>query len=103
MVGGIFAALFLWMFLIANMIGIILTYLGVADADAFANEAQSAELSNMKVRIEAILKKEEYKQEILALIEQARDKGLLTGIVGIYPQGCRCSRHELHHTDRPCS
>lgn len=75
-IAGIFAALFLWMFLIANMIGIILTYLGFAGADAFANEAQSAELSNMKVRIEAILKKEEYKREILALIEQARDKGL---------------------------
>ena len=47
-VAGVFAALFLWMFLIANMIGIILAYLGVADADAFANEAQSAELSNIK-------------------------------------------------------
>lgn len=75
-VGGIFAALFLWMFLIANMIGIILTYLGFADADAFANEAQSAELSNIKVRIESILKKEEYRQEILLLIEQARDQEL---------------------------
>lgn len=75
-IAGIFAALFLWMFLIANMIGIILTYLGFADADAFANEAQSAELSNIKARIEAILKKEEYKQEILALLEGARDKGL---------------------------
>lgn len=75
-IAGIFAALFLWMFLIANMIGIILTYLGFADADAFANEAQSAELSNIKVRIEAILKEEEYRQEIFALIEQARDNGL---------------------------
>ena len=74
--GGLFAALFLWMFLIANMIGIILNYLGFADADAFANEAQSAELSNIKIRVESILKKEEYKQEIFALIEQARDKGL---------------------------
>ena len=75
-IAGIFAALFLWMFLIANMIGIILTYLGFADADAFANEAQSAELSNIKVRIEAILKKDEYRQEILSLLEQARDKGM---------------------------
>jgi len=73
---GIFAAVFLWMFLIANMIGIILTYLGFADADAFANEAQSAELSNIKVRVETILKKEEYEREILGLMEQARDKGL---------------------------
>lgn len=75
-VAGVFAALFLWMFLIANMIGIILTYLGFADADAFANEAQSAELSNIKVRVESILKKEEYRREILALVEQARDQKL---------------------------
>ena len=66
-VAGVFAALFLWMFLIANMIGIILTYLGFADADAFANEAQSAELSNIKVRVESLLKKEEYRRDILAL------------------------------------
>lgn len=71
---GILAAVFLWMFLIANMIGIILTYLGFADADAFANEAQSAELSNIKARIEEILKNEAYEQEIMELIEQARDK-----------------------------
>lgn len=75
-VAGVFAALFLWMFLIANMIGIILTYLGFADADAFANEAQSAELSNIKVRVESLLKKEEYRREILALVEQARDQEL---------------------------
>ena len=75
-IGGIFAALFLWMFLIVNMIGIILNYLGFADADAFASEAQSVELSNIKIRVESILKKEEYRQEIFALIEQARDKGL---------------------------
>ena len=73
---GIFAAVFLWMFLIANMIGIILTYLEFADADAFANEAQSAELANIRVRIEAILKNEEYEREIIALIELARDKNL---------------------------
>ena len=49
-VGGILMAIFLWMFIIANLIGIILTYLGFADADAFANEAQSEELANLKVR-----------------------------------------------------
>lgn len=35
---GIFLFLFLWMFIIANLIGIILTFLGFADADSFANE-----------------------------------------------------------------
>lgn len=73
---GIFAAIFLWMFLIVNMIGIILTYLGFADADSFVNEAQSAELSDIKARIEAILENENYEQELLELIRQARDENL---------------------------
>lgn len=72
-VGGILMAIFLWMFIIANLIGIILTYLGFADADAFANEAQSEELANLKVRVEKILDKEEYEHEIMAIIEQNRD------------------------------
>lgn len=73
---GIFAGIFLWMFLIVNMIGIILTYLGFADADSFVNEAQSAELSDIKARIEAILENESYEQELLELIRQARDENL---------------------------
>ena len=72
-VGGILMAIFLWMFIIANLIGIILTYLGFADVDAFANEAQSEELANLKVRVEQILDKEEYEHEIMAIIEQNRD------------------------------
>lgn len=73
---GIFVGIFLWMFLIVNMIGIILTYLGFADADSFVNEAQSAELSDIKARIEAILENENYEQELLELIRQARDENL---------------------------
>lgn len=76
-IGGILAAIFLWMFLIANLIGIILAYLGFADADAFANEAQSKELSNLRVRVEQILNQEEYKKELLAVIEQQRDLKLV--------------------------
>ena len=72
-IGGIFAFIFLFMFLIANMIGILLSYLGFANADSFANEAQSAELSNLRTRIEKILDKEEYRNELLSVIEQGRD------------------------------
>lgn len=75
-VSGIFAAIFLWMFLIVNMIGIILTYLGFADADSFVNEAQSAEISDIKARIGDILENEDYEQELLELIRQARDENL---------------------------
>ena len=55
---GIFLFLFLWMFIIANLIGIILSYLGFANADSFANEAQSAQLSNLRTRVEEVLANE---------------------------------------------
>ena len=70
---GILAFIFLWMFIIANLIGIILSYLGFANADAFANEAQSIQLSNLKTRVEKVLDNEDYKKEILTIIEQNRD------------------------------
>ena len=46
--GAIFLFLFLWMFIIANMIGIIFHYLGFANADSYANEAQSNQLANIR-------------------------------------------------------
>lgn len=75
-VAGIFLFLFLWMFIIANMIGIILSYLGFANADSFANEAQSAQLSNLRTRVEEVLGNEEYAKSILAVIEAERNKNL---------------------------
>lgn len=73
---GIFLFLFLWMFIIANLIGIILSYLGFASADSFANEAQSAQLSNLRTRVEEVLANEEYANNILSVIEQERDRNL---------------------------
>lgn len=70
---GILAAILLFMFLIVNMIGILLSFLGFVDADSFVNEAQSAELSNLRTRVEKILDNETYKKEILSIIEQNRD------------------------------
>lgn len=70
---GIFLFLFLWMFIIANLIGIIFSYLGFSNADSYANEAQSAQLSNLRTRIEEVLGKEEYKDGILGVIEKERD------------------------------
>lgn len=72
-IAAITASIILFMFLIANMVGILLSYLGFVNADSFANEAQSAQLSNTKIRIEKILSNEEYKNEILKIIEQGRD------------------------------
>lgn len=70
---GIFLFLFLWMFLIANMIGIILSYLGFASADSFADEAQSTQISALRSRVEEVLEKKKYEKKILAVIETERD------------------------------
>lgn len=75
-VAGIFLFLFLWMFIIANLIGIILSYLGFANADSFANEAQSAQLSNLRTRVEEVFNNEKYAKKILAVIEAERDENL---------------------------
>ncbi len=75
-VAGIFIFLFLWMFIIANLIGIILTFLGFADADSFANEAQSAQMSNLRARVELVMEKEAYAKEIHALLVGERDRNL---------------------------
>ena len=64
---------FLWMFIIANMIGIIFHYLGFANADSYANEAQSKQLANIRSRTEEILQNTDCQNEILQIIGQQRD------------------------------
>ena len=71
--GAIFLFLFLWMFIIANMIGIIFHYLGFANADSYANEAQSNQLANIRSRTEQILQNADCQNEILQIIGQQRD------------------------------
>lgn len=75
-IAAIFLFLWMWMFIIANMIGIILSYLGFANADSYANEAQSAQLSNLRTRVEEILGNEQYAAGIKEVIEQERDRKL---------------------------
>ena len=67
---SIFLFCFLWMFIIANMIGIIFSYLGFANADSYANEAQSTQLTNIRDRVEEVLQQEDYKKEILKIINK---------------------------------
>lgn len=74
--GAVFAAILLFLFIIVNFIGILLSYLGFMDADSFANQAQSEELSNIRSRIELILEEETYRNEILSIISQERDAKL---------------------------
>ncbi|MBM6803319.1 transglycosylase SLT domain-containing protein [Mediterraneibacter glycyrrhizinilyticus] len=71
--GSVFAAILLFIFIIVNFIGILLSYLGFMDADSFANQAQSEELNSMRSRIELILEEETYRNEILSIISKERD------------------------------
>lgn len=71
--GAVFAAILLFLFIIVNFIGILLSYLGFMDADSFANQAQSQELNSIRSRIELILDEESYRNEILSIISQERD------------------------------
>lgn len=74
--GSVFAAILLFIFIIVNFIGVLLSYLGFMDADSFANQAQSEELNSMRSRIELILEEETYRNEILSIISQERDRKL---------------------------
>ena len=74
--GAVFAAILLFLFIIVNFIGILLSYLGFMDADSFANQAQSQELNSIRSRIELILEEETYRNEILSIISQERDVNL---------------------------
>ena len=71
--GAVFAAILLFLFIIVNFIGILLSYLGFMDADSFANQVQSQELNSIRSRIELILEEETYRNEILSTISQERD------------------------------
>ncbi len=73
-IAALLAAMFLWMFIIANMIGIILSYLGFSNADDFANDAQETQLSMVKTRIEEVLEGEGRQEEILKLLKKERKK-----------------------------
>lgn len=75
-IAAILAAIILFLFIIVNFFGILFSYLGFIDADSFANEAQSKELSAIRTRVEQILNEKEYKEEILKIITQERDRNL---------------------------
>lgn len=66
------AVIFLWIFIIVNFIGIILSYLGFSNADDFANQAQATEQAMVKTRIEQVLEKEGRKEEILQILSDRR-------------------------------
>ena len=67
------AVIFLWIFIIVNFIGIILSYLGFANADDFANQAQATEQAMIQTRVEQVLEEDGRREEILGLLVGKRD------------------------------
>lgn len=76
-IGAIFLFLLLFLFLIVNSVGIIMSYLGFGDAGSYVSQAREAERQNMQTQIEALFASDPaIKQEICALIETQRDLAL---------------------------
>lgn len=75
-VAAIMASILLFLFIIVNFIGILFSYLGFMDANSFVNEARSKELAAVRSRVEAILKEDEYRTELLSIISLEHDKKL---------------------------
>lgn len=67
-------ALLLFIYIIVNAVGIILAYLGFADADSYVAQARAAEYQNIKSRIETVLTEDtELADELYGLIAAERD------------------------------
>lgn len=75
--GAVLAAVFLFLYMIVNSIGIIFSYLGFADADSYVSQAREAEYQNIKLQIETLFSESpELKAELCAVIEGYRDQVL---------------------------
>lgn len=73
--GGIFAAVFLFLYLIVNSVSLIFSYLGFTDADSYVSQAREAECANIRNQIDLLFsEKPEVKAEICAVIEGKRDE-----------------------------
>lgn len=76
---AVIAALFLCMYLIVNMVGILFSYMGFGSADEYAKEAQAAQLSGLKTQISLFLEQEEYGARLREIL-RAQVDGLLAEI-----------------------
>lgn|GEM_PF-6130002 len=84
-IGGILAAILLFMFIVANFFGIILSYLGFLNANDYVAQSQNADVANLQIRIEELFEeKENSKEDIAALLEGQRDL-LLVDIDADFP------------------
>lgn len=73
--GSVFAAIFLFLYLIVNSIGIIFSYLGFADADSYVSRARTEECRNLKLQIDTLFSEQpQSKAELCSRIEAERDR-----------------------------
>lgn len=73
--GAILLSILLFVYLIANSVGLIFVYLGFADADAYASQGRTAECNNIKMQIEDLFEADSaFASEIYGLVEEWRNK-----------------------------
>ena len=76
-IGALLVMVVLFMYIVANMLTLVLSYIGLSSSDDYVSQARQAERLNLQTRIEAVLSQPEAKNEILSMIEEKRDAILL--------------------------
>ncbi|MDR1551023.1 MAG: transglycosylase SLT domain-containing protein [Hungatella sp.] len=76
-IGALLVMIFLFMYITANLLTLVLSYIGFSGPDAYVSKARQAELLHLQTRIETVLSQPETKNEILSMIEEKRDSILL--------------------------
>ena len=73
-IGGILAAVLLFLFILANSVSIILTYLGFEDADSYVSQARAGEYEEIEARIAGLFTADPaLRDRVWAVIEEQRD------------------------------
>ena len=75
-IGAIFLTIFLLMYLIANSVGIIMSYLGFGSPGQYVDEARQAEYQAIKAQLDTLFSDADFREEIEGILEQSRDQKL---------------------------
>lgn len=92
-IGSLLVIIFLIMYIVANLLSLVLSYIGFSSPDDYVSQARQAELLNLQTRIETILSQTEAKNEVLSLIEGKRDE-ILEEIEADF-DGSGCDEYEI--------
>ena len=92
-IGSLLVIIFLIMYIVANLLSLVLSYIGFSSPDDYVSQARQAEFLNLQTRIETILSQTEAKNEVLSLIEGKRDE-ILEEIEDDF-DGSGCDEYEI--------